>query len=79
MSTDQLLAEILNLPAPQRQSLLRQAIDSLPDVDQPDPLLTPGLLAELDRRYHDSLQHPHAAIPFEELAARLDALKTSRT
>jgi putative addiction module component (TIGR02574 family) len=76
MSTDQLLAEILNLPVAQRQSLLRKAADSLPDLAEPDPLLTPELLAELDRRHDDFLQHPQSAVPFEQLKSRLDSLNS---
>ena len=70
MSKDELIAEILRLPANEQRSLIADVMDQLPDSD-----MTPQFRAELERRYQDMLEHPERESSWEEVSARLLARK----
>ena len=74
MGREQLLAEILRLPAEARRGLIGDAIDSLPETVV-DADMTPALRAELDRRYQDMLKHPDAEMTWEQACAELEQRK----
>jgi len=71
MSKEQLLAEILRLPVNERRGLVEQAIDSFEGDAVSDPDMTPGLRAELDRRYADMLAHPDDEVSWDEVSKKM--------
>ena len=78
MSKEQLLAEILRLPAEERRMLLDEARESLPEGNVRDSDMTPELKAELDRRYDRYLKNPASATPWRKAMARIKSRKGAK-
>jgi putative addiction module component (TIGR02574 family) len=73
MTKSHLLTEILRLRPQDRQALIRDAIDSLPEEYAIDPDLTPEQSAELDRRLDDYIKDPSKGKSWEQVNARVHA------
>jgi putative addiction module component (TIGR02574 family) len=72
MSAQEILAAILRLPPDQRQDVIHQAIESLPEDDAFDEDMTPELQAKLDRRLDEYLHDPSKGRSWAQVNARIE-------
>ena len=68
MSTDELLAEALRLPRPERARVAEELLSSL---EEPDDEIAAAWAAELERRSRDVAEGRVAAIPWETVRAEV--------
>jgi len=67
------MSDLLQLPQNERLALAIALWDSLDDQARDGALsMDPDVCAELDRRWAAHLDHPGAALPWDEVRSRLD-------
>jgi putative addiction module component (TIGR02574 family) len=69
MSASEILEQIRQLPAKEREEIVERVLVEFGDADDE---LTPEQIAELDRRAEDALRNPGRGTPIEEIS---DAIK----
>jgi putative addiction module component (TIGR02574 family) len=68
------LSDLLSLPADKRADLAIALWERLSDSGREQALpVSPGLAAELDRRWADHLAHPESGVPWEQVLKKLRA------
>jgi putative addiction module component (TIGR02574 family) len=65
-----LLDAIKALPVEDRQWLVQEVLDTMPDEDAP-PAVSPGLRAKLDGRLAELRANPEIALTWDQVKARL--------
>lgn len=78
MSKEELLAGILQLAPKERESLIHEAIESLPQDYVIESSMSAELRALLEGRYQDMVEHPDEDMSWEEVCAQLDERKARR-
>ena len=68
MSATEVVEQFRKLPAEQQREAFEQIRDVVDDFDDK---LTPGQVAELDRRAEDALKNPGRGTPAEEVFAEI--------
>ena len=64
MSASQILEQIDQLPPDEQQAVADKILEKYGDFNDE---LTPGQVAELDRRAEDALKNPGRGVPWEQL------------
>lgn len=69
MTPAEILERIRNMPENERRELVQQILDEFTEYDDE---LTPGQIAELERRAEEALKHPGRGKPIEEVFAEIE-------
>jgi len=74
MSAAEILERIRDLPPDEQRGLVEQIVQEFSGMtDGGEPDLSPGQIAELDRRAERALAHPERCRPFDEVFGEIEA------
>ena len=73
MTTNELMAEAMKLSPEDRLAIAESLFSSISMDDEPDLEFSPEFVAELDRRYQHSIDHPESVKTWDEIKRELSA------